>query len=192
MSAPHISSRRRLPLISFGLVRFTSRSHMLLNANTLTNLYAIQFLLLKVRMYLRWSREIFRNETDFTTRGSLIWILDRTTTRSDFTLVHVIPLSDTCHRFGARLLKSWIGRPLVDVQCVTYQFLHRLDWRNYKATPGAHRRRRRNFINPVRARIYYPAITQETPGSCQRSLQDSIRQGKRVDYSPSDQAHRRN
>ncbi|EGN95451.1 hypothetical protein SERLA73DRAFT_59941 [Serpula lacrymans var. lacrymans S7.3] len=59
-------------------MRFTNRTHMLLNGNTLVNL------------------EIYRNETDFTTKGSLMWILDRTTTK-----------------FGARLLKSWVGRPLV-------------------------------------------------------------------------------
>ncbi|KAI0691181.1 muts domain V-domain-containing protein [Cytidiella melzeri] len=59
--------------------KFTERTHMLLNGNTLTNL------------------EIYRNETDFTKRGSLMWILDHTTTR-----------------FGARMLKNWVGRPLVD------------------------------------------------------------------------------
>ncbi|CDO74876.1 hypothetical protein BN946_scf185004.g26 [Trametes cinnabarina] len=59
--------------------KFTERTHMLLNANTLTNL------------------EIYRNETDYSTKGSLIWILDRTSTK-----------------FGARLLKSWVGRPLID------------------------------------------------------------------------------
>ncbi|KAI9056873.1 hypothetical protein FKP32DRAFT_1584914 [Trametes sanguinea] len=63
--------------------KFTERTHMLLNANTLTNL------------------EIYRNETDYTTKGSLIWILDRTSTK-----------------FGARLLKSWIGRPLIDSQAL--------------------------------------------------------------------------
>jgi DNA mismatch repair protein MSH3 len=41
--------------------------------------------------------EIFANSTDGTPRGSLIWLLDKTQTR-----------------FGARLLKSWVGRPLVD------------------------------------------------------------------------------
>ncbi|EIM90301.1 DNA mismatch repair protein MSH3 [Stereum hirsutum FP-91666 SS1] len=58
---------------------FITTNHMLLNGNTLTNL------------------EIYRNETDFTTRGSLMWILDRTTTK-----------------FGSRLLRSWVGRPLVN------------------------------------------------------------------------------
>ncbi|KAF5386928.1 hypothetical protein D9615_001885 [Tricholomella constricta] len=59
--------------------KFTTKVHMLLAANTLTNL------------------EIYRNETDHTTKGSLLWVLDRTKTK-----------------FGARLLRSWIGRPLVD------------------------------------------------------------------------------
>ncbi|KDR81784.1 hypothetical protein GALMADRAFT_152606 [Galerina marginata CBS 339.88] len=59
--------------------KFSTRVHMLLAANTLTNL------------------EIYRNETDNTSRGSLMWVLDRTKTK-----------------FGARLLRSWVGRPLVD------------------------------------------------------------------------------
>lgn len=41
--------------------------------------------------------EVFRNETDHTIKGSLIEVLNKTQTK-----------------FGARLLKSWIGRPLVD------------------------------------------------------------------------------
>lgn len=61
--------------------KFSTRAHMLLAANTLTNL------------------EIYRNETDNTTHGSLMWVLDRTKTR-----------------FGARLLRSWVSRPLVDKQ----------------------------------------------------------------------------
>lgn len=59
--------------------RFATRAHMLLAANTLTNL------------------EIYRNETDFSSHGSLIKILDRTKTK-----------------FGARLLRHWVGRPLID------------------------------------------------------------------------------
>lgn len=59
--------------------KFTTRAHMLLAANTLTNL------------------EIYRNNTDNSIRGSLIWILDQTKTK-----------------FGARLLRSWVGRPLID------------------------------------------------------------------------------
>ena len=59
--------------------KFATRAHMLLAANTLTNL------------------EIYRNNTNNSIRGSLIWILDQTKTK-----------------FGARLLRSWVGRPLVD------------------------------------------------------------------------------
>lgn len=60
---------------------FSARSHMLLNGNTLTSL------------------EIYRNQTDYSERGSLFWTLDRTQTR-----------------FGQRLLRKWVGRPLLDRQ----------------------------------------------------------------------------
>lgn len=59
--------------------KFTTRAHMLLAANTLANL------------------EIYCNDTDKSTHGSLLWILDRTKTK-----------------FGARLLRDWVGRPLID------------------------------------------------------------------------------
>jgi DNA mismatch repair protein MSH3 len=43
------------------------------------------------------SLEIYQNQTDYTAKGSLFWSLDRTMTR-----------------FGGRLLRKWIGRPLLD------------------------------------------------------------------------------
>ncbi|KAG0231398.1 Mismatch repair protein msh3 [Actinomortierella wolfii] len=58
---------------------FHTLSHMLLNGNTLNNL------------------EIFRNQTDWSVKGSLLEILDQTKTG-----------------FGRRLLKKWVGKPLVD------------------------------------------------------------------------------
>ena len=58
---------------------FSARSHMLLNANTLTSL------------------EIYQNQTDHSVKGSLFWALDRTSTK-----------------FGQRLLRKWVGRPLLD------------------------------------------------------------------------------
>lgn len=58
---------------------FSARSHMLLNANTLSSL------------------EIYKNQTDYTEAGSLFWCVDRTKTR-----------------FGKRLLRNWVGRPLLD------------------------------------------------------------------------------
>ncbi|KAL5321054.1 hypothetical protein ACEPPN_011864 [Leptodophora sp. 'Broadleaf-Isolate-01'] len=58
---------------------FSTRSHMLLNGNTLTSL------------------EVYQNQTDHTEKGSLFWTLDKTQTR-----------------FGQRLLRKWVGRPLLD------------------------------------------------------------------------------
>ena len=43
------------------------------------------------------SLEIYQNQTDHSEKGSLFWTLDRTSTR-----------------FGQRLLRSWVGRPLLD------------------------------------------------------------------------------
>ncbi|KAL1916809.1 uncharacterized protein VTP21DRAFT_5513 [Calcarisporiella thermophila] len=60
---------------------FSTRMHMLLNGNTLANL------------------EIYRNQTDFSEKGSLFWVLDHTRTS-----------------FGRRLMRRWVGRPLVDIQ----------------------------------------------------------------------------
>lgn len=58
---------------------FTTRSHMLINGTTLESL------------------EVYRNSTDHTEKGSLLWAIDKTQTR-----------------FGQRLLRKWIGRPLLD------------------------------------------------------------------------------
>ena len=43
------------------------------------------------------SLELYHNQTDHTEKGSLFWTLDRTQTR-----------------FGQRLLRKWVGRPLLD------------------------------------------------------------------------------
>lgn len=43
------------------------------------------------------SLEIYQNQTDYSAKGSLFWTLDRTHTR-----------------FGQRLLRKWVGRPLLD------------------------------------------------------------------------------
>ncbi|KAF8522087.1 DNA mismatch repair protein MSH3 [Hysterangium stoloniferum] len=59
--------------------KFSSQAHMLLDASTIRNL------------------EIYKNQTDFTEKGSLFSILNRTTTS-----------------FGKRQLRSWIARPLVN------------------------------------------------------------------------------
>lgn len=43
------------------------------------------------------SLEIYQNQTDYTDKGSLFWCMDRTQTK-----------------FGKRLLRKWVGRPLLD------------------------------------------------------------------------------
>lgn len=58
---------------------FSARTHVLINSNTLNSL------------------EIYRNQTDHSEKGSLLWTLDHTRTR-----------------FGKRLLRNWVGRPLLD------------------------------------------------------------------------------
>ncbi|RKO87846.1 hypothetical protein BDK51DRAFT_51553 [Blyttiomyces helicus] len=45
------------------------------------------------------SLEIFRNETDYEEKGSLFWVLDHTHTK-----------------FGQRLLRKWVGRPLIRIE----------------------------------------------------------------------------
>ncbi|KAK4457901.1 muts domain V-domain-containing protein [Cladorrhinum samala] len=60
---------------------FSARQHMLINGTTLESL------------------EVYRNATDHSEKGSLLWALDKTHTRP-----------------GQRLLRKWIGRPLLDQQ----------------------------------------------------------------------------
>ena len=60
--------------------QFATVTSMLLSANTLGNL------------------EIYRNQTDYSVKGSLLWLMDNTKTK-----------------MGKRMLRDWIGRPLVNV-----------------------------------------------------------------------------
>ncbi|SPN96665.1 related to DNA mismatch repair protein [Cephalotrichum gorgonifer] len=62
---------------------FSTRTHMLINGTTLESL------------------EVYRNATDHSEKGSLLWALDKTLTR-----------------FGQRLLRKWVGRPLLDKQAL--------------------------------------------------------------------------
>lgn len=60
--------------------QFATVTSMLLSANTLGNL------------------EIYRNQTDYSVKGSLLWLMDNTKTK-----------------MGKRMLRDWIGRPLVNI-----------------------------------------------------------------------------
>ena len=62
---------------------FSTRTHMLVNGTTLESL------------------EVYRNATDHSEKGSLLWALDKTLTR-----------------FGGRLLRKWVGRPLLDKEAL--------------------------------------------------------------------------
>ncbi|KAJ0108516.1 hypothetical protein J7T55_002120 [Diaporthe amygdali] len=80
---------------------FSTRTHMLINGTTLESL------------------EVYRNQTDHSDKGSLLWAIDKTHTK-----------------FGQRLLRKWIGRPLLDkeqleerVAAVEELHENRSDWR---------------------------------------------------------------
>ena len=51
------------------------------------------------------SLEIYQNQTDHTVKGSLFWTLDRTYTK-----------------YGSRLLRKWVGRPLLDKVAIEERF----------------------------------------------------------------------
>jgi len=73
---------------------------MLLNASTLANLCVSHACLFRLPIiYSDFARisEVFRSQGTFQKKGSLYGLLDRAETK-----------------FGSRLLKEWIGRPLVD------------------------------------------------------------------------------
>lgn len=81
--------------------QFMERNHMLLNANTLTNLYVAHSPLLYVLLVNRYQRhrEIYHNETNYKVEGSLLGILNKTKTK-----------------FGLRKLRELLGRPLLDIR----------------------------------------------------------------------------
>jgi DNA mismatch repair protein MSH3 len=65
--------------LTTNFISFNTRTHMLLNGNTLSSL------------------EIYESSADDSKKSSLFWTMDRTKTR-----------------FGRRLLRNWVGRPLLD------------------------------------------------------------------------------
>ncbi|WEW60046.1 Mismatch repair protein msh3 [Emydomyces testavorans] len=109
---------------------FSARSHMLLNGNTLTNL------------------EIYQNQTDHTSKGSLFWTLDRTKTK-----------------VGQRLLRKWVGRPLLDKRELEERITAVSELKDSDATPGVGRLK--TLLSKVKTdleknllRIYYGKCTR--------------------------------
>ena len=120
---------------------FSARSHMLLNGNTLTSL------------------EIYQNQTDHSTKGSLYWMMDRTHTK-----------------FGGRLLRKWVGRPLLDRQAIEERLSaieELLD-----ADKSVHVEKLRRVLSKIRTdleksliRIYYGKCTRPELLNVLQSLQ---------------------
>jgi DNA mismatch repair protein MSH3 len=94
------------------------------------------------------SLEIYRNQTDHTERGSLFWTLDRTQTR-----------------FGQRLLRKWVGRPLLDRQRLNERVAAVEELRDCQ--PGIAVDRIRDLLSKIKTdleksliRIYYRRCTR--------------------------------
>jgi DNA mismatch repair protein MSH3 len=120
---------------------FSARSHMLLNGNTLTSL------------------EIYQNQTDHTPKGSLLWTLDRTSTR-----------------FGGRLLRKWIGRPLLDKKSLEERLAAVQEFLD--STKAVNVEKLRRLLSKVRIdleksliRIYYGRCTRPELLNVLQSLQ---------------------
>ncbi|KIW98867.1 uncharacterized protein Z519_00530 [Cladophialophora bantiana CBS 173.52] len=120
---------------------FSARSHMLLNGNTLTSL------------------EIYLNQTDHSTKGSLYWMMDRTQTK-----------------FGGRLLRKWVGRPLLDIQSIENRLNAVEELLNPDNAPQAEKLRRvlskiRTDLEKSLIRIYYGKCTRPELLNVLQSLQ---------------------
>ncbi|KIW30090.1 uncharacterized protein PV07_05865 [Cladophialophora immunda] len=120
---------------------FSARSHMLLNGNTLTSL------------------EIYLNQTDHSTKGSLYWMMDRTQTK-----------------FGGRLLRKWVGRPLLDVQSIETRLNAVEELLNPDKAAQAEKLRRvlskiRTDLEKSLIRIYYGKCTRPELLNVLQSLQ---------------------
>jgi len=94
------------------------------------------------------SLEIYHNQTDHNERGSLLWTLDRTQTR-----------------FGRRLLRKWVGRPLLDRQRLDERVAAVEELKNAQQTIAVDRIK--HLLNKTKSdleksliRIYYKKCTR--------------------------------
>ena len=94
------------------------------------------------------SLEIYQNQTDRSQKGSLFWALDRTSTR-----------------FGQRLLRKWVGRPLLDKSRLEERIAAVEELRNEQQTNQIHKLK--NLLLKIRSdleknliRIYYGKCTR--------------------------------
>ncbi|TGO32507.1 hypothetical protein BHYA_0311g00060 [Botrytis hyacinthi] len=94
------------------------------------------------------SLEIYTNQTDFTEKGSLFWTLDKTQTK-----------------FGQRLLRKWVGRPLLDKQRLEERVAAVEELKDNANTPkvdklNATLREVRSDLERSLLRIYYGKCTR--------------------------------
>ncbi|TGO62880.1 hypothetical protein BOTNAR_0107g00040 [Botryotinia narcissicola] len=94
------------------------------------------------------SLEIYTNQTDFTEKGSLFWTLDKTQTK-----------------FGQRLLRKWVGRPLLDKQRLEERVAAVEELKDNANTPKADKlnatlREVRSDLERSLLRIYYGKCTR--------------------------------
>ncbi|QSZ29132.1 hypothetical protein DSL72_003643 [Monilinia vaccinii-corymbosi] len=94
------------------------------------------------------SLEIYTNQTDHTEKGSLFWTLDKTQTK-----------------FGRRLLRKWVGRPLLDKQRLEERVAAVEELKDHAHTPkvdklNATLREVRSDLERSLLRIYYGKCTR--------------------------------
>jgi DNA mismatch repair protein MSH3 len=105
------------------------------------------------------SLEIYLNQTDHSERGSLFWTLDRTQTR-----------------FGQRLLRKWVGRPLLDRTRLDERVSAIEELKNGEATTAVDRIKRllgktRGDLEKSLIRIYYKKCSRPELLSVLQTLQ---------------------
>jgi DNA mismatch repair protein MSH3 len=105
------------------------------------------------------SLEVYRNSTDHTEKASLLWALDKTRTR-----------------FGGRLLRKWIGRPLLDEVRLAERLAAVEELLDAKQTPKGEKleallKSTRTDIERSLIRIYYGKCTRPELLSVLQTLQ---------------------
>ncbi|KAI6877217.1 DNA mismatch repair protein, partial [Hortaea werneckii] len=105
------------------------------------------------------SLEVYRNQTDAGERGSLFWTLDRTQTR-----------------FGQRLLRKWVGRPLLDKARLDERIAAVEELRESQASANVDRIKHllgktRSDLEKSLIRIYYKKCTRPELLSVLQTLQ---------------------
>jgi DNA mismatch repair protein MSH3 len=106
------------------------------------------------------SLEIYQNQTDYTEKGSLFWTMDRTKTR-----------------FGRRLLRKWVGRPLIEKERLEQRIAAVEELKNGEKTIPVDKLkfllgRIKTDLEKVLIRIYYKKCTRPELLTALQTLQN--------------------